>query len=410
MDIDLLLELDKKRREKLAILERFRAKKNKTSKEIGKIKDAQKKEALISEMRKLDKEMMKVEREFKKIDSEYKKLMASVPNIYSPDTPVGLDERANREIYRWGEIPRFDFPIKDHIQLGKELDLIDLERGAKTSGFRGYYLKNEAVLLQMGLIQLALEKLRKKGFTLMIPPTILKEFALFGAGFFPQGKNEIYQIANPGKLANGQMMKEKLFLAGTSEPSLLAYYADTLLEEKDLPIKLAGFSPCYRSEVGSYGKDTRGLYRLHEFMKVEQVIICRADLNESHKFFEELSENAQELLRELKLPHRVVQICTGDMGLGKYEMRDIETWMPSYNSYRETHSNSNLTDWQARRLNIKYRKHDGSREFVFTLNNTMIASPRILIAILENYQQRDGSVKVPEILQDYVKKKIIKRG
>ncbi|MCD6528469.1 serine--tRNA ligase [bacterium] len=409
LDIDKLLDLDEKRRKSLTKIEEFRAKKNKASKEIVSLKDEKKKEKIISEMRKIDKEADKVEEEFKRIDKEYKKLMALVPNVYSEDTPVGFDETVNKEIYRWGEIPYFDFPPKSHIQIGKELDLIDIERGVKTSGFRGYYLKNEAVLIQIGLIQLALEKLRKKGFTLMIPPTILREFALFGAGFFPEGKNEVYQIANPGRLADGKKIKEKLFLAGTSEPSLLAYWADTILEEKELPIKVAGFSQCYRSEVGSYGKDTKGLYRLHEFMKVEQVILCRADLNEAHRFFKELSENAQELLRELKLPYRVMKICTGEMGTGKYEMEDIEVWMPSYNSYRETHSNSNLTDWQARRLNIRYRKQDRSKNFVYTLNNTMIASPRILIAILENYQQKDGSVRVPEILQDYLKTKVIKR-
>lgn len=409
LDIDELLVLDEKRRKKLAILEEFRARKNRANKEIVSTKDVKKKQKIISEMRKIDKAADKIKGEFKEIDREYKKLMALVPNIYSEDTPVGSDETANKEIYRWGKVPQFDFPIKDHIQLGKDLDLIDVEKGVKTSGFRGYYLKNEAVLLQIALMQYALEKLREQGFILMIPPTILRSFALFGSGHFPEGKHEIYQIANPGRLSDGKKIKEKLFLAGTSEPPLLAYYADAILEEKDLPIKVAGFSQCYRSEVGSYGKDTKGLYRLHEFMKVEQVVLCRADKGESHRLFEELNRNSQEILEELKLPYRVVQICTGDMGSGKYEMRDIETWMPSRNSYGETHSNSNLTDWQARRLNIKYKKRDGSRNFVYTLNNTMIASPRILIAILENYQQRDGSIKVPKLLQDYLKTKIIKR-
>jgi seryl-tRNA synthetase len=380
LDIGALLDLDAERREKLIALENFSAQKNKANKEIISAKSEKEKKKIISEMRKIDKQADVIQKEFKKINEEYQKQILLVPNVYSKDTPIGADDLFNKEIYKCGEIPKFDFPIKDHIQLGKDLDLIDIEKGTKTSGFRGYYLKNEAAFLQFALMQFAFEKLRKKGFTLMIPPTILKEFALIGSGHFPEGKDEVYQIANPGRLADGKEMKEKFFLGGTSEPALLAYYADTILEEKDLPIKLAGFSQCYRSEVGSYGKDTKGLYRLHEFMKIEQVVFCQADKEESHKLFEELNKNSQEILEDLKLPYRIVQVCSGDMGAGKYEMRD----------------------WQARRLNIKYKTKDGDRKFIYTLNNTMIASPRILIAILENYQQKDGSVLIPEVLQKYL--------
>lgn len=210
-------------------------------------------------------------------------------------------------------------------------------------------------------------------------------------------------------MADGKEAKEKFFLAGTSEPSVLAYYADNVIDEKNLPIKLAGFSQCYRSEVGSYGKDTKGLYRLHEFIKIEQVVLCDADLKKSRKLFDEIGENAKEILQELKLPYRVVQVCTGDMGAGKYEMWDIETWMPSRKNYGETHSNSALTDWQARRMNIKYKTKQGEKKFVYTLNNTMIASPRILIAILENFQQKNGSILVPKALQKYLNFKEIKQ-
>jgi len=391
LNIDELLELDDKRRELIQKTEKIKSEQKKLG-EKDKVKAG-----------KIKKEFKKLNRELKKIQDRYEELMLLVPNIYSDDTPIGPDESANREISRCGKIPKFNFPIKDHIQLGKDLDLIDIEKGVKTSGFRGYYLKNEAVLIQFALMQHALEELRKKSFTLMIPPTILREFALIGSGHFPEGKKEIYQIANPGRLVDGKEIKEKFFLAGTSEPPLLAYYTNAVLDEKRLPIKLAGFSQCYRSEVGSYGKDTKGLYRLHEFMKIEQIVIYRADLEESHRLFDEIGENAKEILKELKLPYRVVQVCTGDMGAGKYEMRDIETWMPSRQSYGETHSNSSLTDWQARRLNIKYKTKNGEKKFVFTLNNTMIASPRILIAILENYQQKDGSVMIPQVLQPYLK-------
>lgn len=399
LDIDELLELDKKRRTLIQESEQIKSEQKKMTKE-------QRDDAM-----KLKIKFKRLNQDLAEIQKEYDELMLLVPNVYSENTPIGDNDNDNKEISAIGEIPKFDFPIKDHIELGKELDIIDTQRGVHTSGFRGYYLKNQGVLLHFGLMSMALDKLRDKGFILMIPPTILREFALIGSGHFPEGKDEIYQIANPGKLADGDEAKEKFFLAGTSEPSVLAYYADTILEEKDLPIKLAGFSQCYRSEVGSYGKDTKGLYRLHEFLKIEQVVISKADLEQSHILFNELNQNAQEILKDLELPYRVVQVCSGDMGAGKYEMQDIETYMPSKEKYGETHSNSNLTDWQARRLNIKYKAKDGDKKFVYTLNNTMIASPRILIALLENHQQKDGSVLIPKALQKYVGiKKIEKNG
>ncbi len=257
----------------------------------------------------------------------------------------------------------------------------------------------------MALLWHCILKMREKGFNFIIPPTLVKEFALIGSGHFPFGKEEIYQIANPGKLESGKEITEKTYLAGTSEPSLLAYFSNSIIEEDKLPIKIFAFSQCYRSEVGSYGKDTKGLYRIHEFMKVEQVIICKDDIEESNSYLEEMRKISEEILQELKLPYRVLQICTGDMGAGKYKMYDIETYMPSMlsrNSYGETHSDSNLTDWQSRRLNIKYKNKEGEKFFAYTLNNTVIATPRILIAILENYQQKDGSVEIPEVLKKYL--------
>jgi seryl-tRNA synthetase len=305
---------------------------------------------------------------------------------------------------------KFGFEIKDHMDLALGLDLIDTEAGVKTSGFRGYYLKNELVLMQYGLFWYALEKLRQKGFTVMQTPTLVREFALVGSGHFPAGRDELYQIADSGRLASGTAQeKEPIYLAGTSEPSLLAYYADKILDEKDLPIKVAGISPCYRSEVGSYSKDLKGVYRVHEFMKVEQVVLCKAQTLEGDQWLENLRGVAEEILQELKLPYRVLNICTGDMGAGKYKMYDIETWMPSLKKYGETHSDSNLTDWQARRLNIRYRDTEGKLKHVYTLNNTAVASPRILIAILENYQQADGSVVIPEVLRKYLGMDVIKQ-
>jgi seryl-tRNA synthetase len=249
--------------------------------------------------------------------------------------------------------------------------------------------------------------MQEKGFGLMIPPVFGKDFAFYGSGHFPFGKAEQYQVMTEDEIGKG--LKEPTYLGGTSEPSLLAYYSDKTLQEKDLPVKVCGISPCFRGEVGSYGKDTKGIYRIHEFIKVEQVVLCKADILEGDQWLENMREIAQEMLKDLKLPHRVLNICTGDMGAGKYKMYDVETWMPARNAYGETHSDSNLTDWQARRLNIKYKGADGKTKYVFTLNNTVVASPRILIAIWENYQQKDGSLMVPEILRPYVGKDIISK-
>lgn len=402
VDIDKLLQLDEERRKILHEIEVLRKKRNDNAEIIKKIQKEKKDfKKFIEEGKKIKGEILKKEEIFRKIDSEYQDLMLLVPNIPAEDVPVG-DESKKRVVKKWGKIPKFDFKIKNHIEIAKELDLIDFEKGAKVSGFRGYYLKNKAVLLQWAILWHALNKVIKKGFVPFWPPVLLREFALIGSGHFPFGKEDIYQIANPGKIESGEEIKEKIYLAGTSEPSLLAYFSDEILKEEELPIKVCGISPCYRSEVGSYGKDTKGLYRLHEFMKVEEVVLCKNSVKESNKWLFKMIEISEEILQELELPYRVVEIPTGDMGAGKYKMFDIETWMPSRNDYGETHSASNLTDWQARRLNIKYKNKKGEKFFVHALNNTVIASPRILIAILENYQQKDGSLIIPKVLQKYL--------
>lgn len=390
VDIDYLLSLDEERRNLIKKSEELRA----SQKKLG--REDREKAKEIKEEYKKDKEKLK------EVEEKYNQIMLLVPNVHSDDTPIGSDEEGNKEVYKWGEIPKFDFEIKDHAEIGESLNLIDFKKGVKVSGFRGYFIKNEAVLLQMAIISHALKKMASKGFEPMITPTLVKEFVLMGSGHFPGGKEDIYQVANPGKLADGQLIKEPLFLAGTSEPPLLSYFSDTIFEEKDLPVKVAGFSQCYRSEIGSYGKDTKGLYRLHEFMKVEHVVLCKNDNNESDNWLDKMVENSREMLEELELPHRVVQVCTGDMGGGKRKMYDVETWMPSRNSYSETHSASNMSDWQPRRLNIRYKDSKGEIKYVHALNDTVIALPRILIPVLENYQQKDGSVKVPKVLQQYL--------
>ncbi len=422
LDLDALMDLDSKRRTLEAETEGFQATKNAFSKELASL-SAEDKQAKLLEMKEIDSRQTELNGQLKEIEADYNRLMYLVPNIPSPESPIGKDDSENVPWSYWSpelghvdpketdkveQVPKkFDFEVKDHIALGKDLDLIDIERGVEVSGFRGYYLKNEAVMIQYGLFQYALEKLRAKGFTLMATPSLVREFALIGSGHFPAGKAEVYQVGNAAHMDNET--KEPTYLAGTSEPSLIAYYAGQILDEAQLPIQVCGISPCFRSEVGSYGKDAKGIYRVHEFMKVEQVVICKADNNEGDSWLEKLREISEEILQDLQLPYRVLNICTGDMGAGKYKMYDIETWMPGRNSYGETHSDSNLTDWQSRRLNIRYRTADGTVKHAYTLNNTAVASPRILIALFENYQQADGSIKVPEVLKKYVGTDVIKK-
>jgi seryl-tRNA synthetase len=397
LDLDELLKINDQRNSLMSEMDELRSKQNDFNKEIVGL-DADKKSAAIVSMKSVSDEIKTLNEKHAVLEEKYKELMYLVPNIPSEDSPIG-GEDANKVEETWGEETKFDFEPKDHIALGLDLDLIDLDRGVKTSGFRGYYLKNEAVILHLAILNYALQKMVKKGFAPMITPTIVKPFALYGSGHFPFGKDDIYELANTGKDEKGEQIGDSLYLAGTSEPSLLAYHSGEVLEEKQLPVKYCGFSQCYRNEVGSYGKDTKGLYRIHEFMKVEQIVICRADEKESEKWLQEMRGYAQEMLKDLKLPHRVLAIATGDMGAGKRKMYDIETYMPSRRGYGETHSDSDLTDWQTRRLNIKYVDKDGKKKFAYALNNTVIASPRILIAILENFQNKDGSVTVPEVLQ-----------
>ncbi|MBI2012095.1 serine--tRNA ligase [Candidatus Daviesbacteria bacterium] len=390
VDVDQLLEVDQKRRDLIQKVESLRADRNIAAKDRNIEKGKEVKEKLDS-----------LEDELKRKEEKFNHLMLFVPNIPAGDAPIGKDADSNKEVSKWGEIPKFNFTPKDHIELGKLLDIIDLEQGAKVSGFRGYYLKNEGAILHFALLNYAFKKIIEKGFRVLVPPTLVRENVLIGSGHFPFGKENVYQIANPGKLETGEEVKTPLFLTGTSEPSLLAYFMDKTLTEEELPIKVAAMTQCYRSEVGDYGKDTRGLFRLHEFAKVEQVVICKNDLAESEEYFNEMQKISEDLLQELGIPYHVIATSTGDMGAGKLRMNDIEAWMMGRGKYGETHSNSNLTDWQARRLNLKFKGKDGKTYFVYTLNNTVIASPRILIAVLENFQMEDGSVKIPEVLVPY---------
>lgn len=408
LNIDELLDLDEKRRELLVKIDDLRAKRNELARGAKQGKPAAE---IIKQGKDVKLKIDELEGRFRDVDKRYMDLMVKAPTIPSADTPIGKDERENVEVYKWGEPTKFDFEPKSYMELAEDLDLIDFKRGAKVAGYRGYYVKNEAVMLQMGLMMYSLEKLISKGFIPMIPPTLIREFALFGSGYFA-GKeynpetDEIYKIADGEKQADGAVKKEGKFLVGTAEPSLLAYYADEVLDEKDLPLRICGFSQCYRSEIGSYGKDTKGIYRVHEFMKVEQVCISKADAKESDKLQQEMIVISKELHEDLELPYRQLQICTGDLSAGKYKMFDLEVWIPSKAGYGETGSASNFLDWQARRLNVKYKDKDGNKKFVHMLNNTAFPTPRPLIAILENYQQKDGSVVVPDVLRKYMPNKL----
>ncbi len=377
VDLDKLLKLDDERRKLTQEVDELRAKKN----EAAKKKD-------IEAGKKIKVDLDGLEKQLNEVQSEWQQLMLQVPNILMDEVPVG-DVTKNKVVRKEGSPPKFSFKIKDHTELGKLLDIIDFERGVKVSGFRGYFLKNEGAKLHWAILNFALDHISHKGYQVITPPVINRSFALLGAGQFPWGEEDTYKVGDDE------------YLVGTSEIALVAMHADETFDLKALPKKYVALTPCFRTEIGSYGKDTKGLFRVHEFYKVEQVILCEADEKESLGFFEELQENSEEILDALGLPYQVVVVSSEDMSKKASLQYDVETWMPARDAYGETHSNSICLDFQTRRLKIKYRDKDRQIKFCHALNNTAIASPRILIAILENFQEEDGSVKVPEVLHKY---------
>ncbi len=390
INLDKILALDDQKRELIHKIQKLREERNKLAHE--------KVDESVKVRGKQIKEKLKgLEESLNNIEKELEILISFVPNVPLDEVPVG-DASSCKEIKKWGEIPSFDFKPKSHIELGQELDIIDLERGTKVSGFRGYFLKNQGASLHMALLFYTFNKLIAKGYVPLIAPSIIKGFTLFGSGQFPWGKDEVYKLND-----------DDAYLAGTAETPVTAYFSSEILSEKDLPKKFVAISPCFRKEAGAYGKDTKGLYRLHEFWKIEQVIIARNNLEEGKELQNELEKNAEEILEDLKLPYRVLLMSTQEMGEPQIRKYDIETWMPGRGGYGETMSNSLMGDFQARRLKIKYRTKTGETKFCFTLNNTALASPRILIAILENYQQADGSVLIPDRLASLMKTQVIKK-
>lgn len=391
-DVQAFLALDESYRALKTEVEQARALQNQASKLIPTLKGDEK-AAKLAEMKELSQTLKDKDAILKEQEEQWNKILLRAPGIPLPEVPEGKDDSENVESHKWGEIPSFNFAIKDHIELGKSLGIVDIERGVKIAGARNYFLKGDGAALHHAVLQASLSFLSKRGFTRVEPPHVVNYQSMMGTGYFPGGEDQAYQLDE---------RDPERYLIGTSEVSVCAAHMDEMLSPSDLPKRYAGFSPCYRREAGSYGKDTHGLYRIHQFYKVEQVVICKNDVVESAKFHAELLKNAEDFLQLLELPYRVVKVCTGDMGLGQVYKHDIECWMPSRNSYGETHSCSTFYEFQARRLNLRYRDEQGKVQFCHTLNNTHIASPRVLIPLLENNQDKDGRIRIPKALQPFM--------
>lgn len=398
VDIERLISLDDKRKELQKIIDDKRAEQNAASQKIVSIGDQAEKQKLIASMAEVKTAMQTTEAELETVMQEWRNLMVRVPNVPDMTVPEGESDADNQEVKTWGDIPAFSFEPKSAAELLALHDMVDLERGVKVAGFRGYFLKNDGVRLVWALERFVQDRfMHKEGFAPMIVPSLVRREPFVGTGYLPQSEDDLY------KTQDGE------YLAGTAEVAMMGYFMDEILEKKNLPLKYFAFSPCFRREAGSHGRDEKGIFRVHEFVKYEQVILCEARHEESVMHHEELTENSEKLLQELKLPYHVVVNCGGDIGLGQVKKYDIEAWMPSEKRYRETHSSSYFHDFQTRRLNIRYRDDDGTVKFVHSLNNTALALPRILAHIVENNQNADGSIAVPEVLRAYVGKNEIAR-
>lgn len=390
IDLRQLLEVDEQRRRLLGRVEDLKAQRNKMSREIATLQ-GDSRQAAIAAMKEVAAESKGLEGSLRETEAAYEALMLRVPNVPADDVPEGETDADNVVLKAWGEPPRFDFTPLDHVELGERLDIIDIPRAVKLAGARTYFLKNAGALLEQAVLQFALHHMVRKGFAPFLVPHLVKDEPMVGTAYFPVGREQTYRLPEDG-----------VNLIGTAEVPLTAYHANEILAESDLPNYSVGLSSCYRREAGTYGKDTRGLFRIHQFQKVEQVVLCANDPAESAREHEHILANAEELLQALGLPYRVVLVCGGDLGVPQVKKYDIETWMPGRQAYSETHSASKFHDFQARRLNLRYRAQDGALRFVHTLNNTVIASPRILIPLLEVHQRADGSVAIPEALQPFM--------
>jgi seryl-tRNA synthetase len=392
LDLDELLAADKQRREVMTTLEHRRARKNELSALIPKASKEERPQ-LVEIAKQVRADIEELEPRLAAVQKTFQDLMLRVPSVPRPEVPVGTGEADNVEVKRVGEPPRFDFPPKDHVELMTSLGLVDWEGPRRYAGGRSYALVGDGALLELSVMRLAIDTLIARGMLLVAPPVMVKELAMVGTGFFPLGREEAYAIPS-----------DELFLIGTSEVALVSTHHGETLDAQALPIRYAGISSCFRREAGAHGKDTRGLYRVHQFTKVEQVIFCAPDEAVAEAHHHELLANSEVILARLEIPYRVALACTGEIGLGQTRKHEIESWMPGRGTYSETHSCSTLGDFQSRRSSIRVRSADGTLAHPFTLNNTAVASPRILIPLLENHQQKDGSVALPKALVPYMGK------
>jgi seryl-tRNA synthetase len=391
VDIDRLMAIDAELLSAKQRLQEIATEKNRIGKSIPKLAGEEKQNALV-QLAKFKADESQFEEKVKQLQPEADSLMLLVAQPADDIVPLGKDDTENVELRREGQVRQFDFKPKDHMQLGVDLGIIDVERGVKLAGTRSYFLKGDGARLHWAVLQFAMDVMIARGYTPMSVPLLMRDEAMRGTGYYPGSEEQTYR-----------MEKDEVNLAGTAEVPLTAFRMGEILEEKELPIKFAGMSTCFRREAGAAGKDTYGLYRIHQFDKVEQVVICKNSIEESNKFHEEILSNSEVVMKALELPYRIVAVCTGDLGRGQAKKYDIEAWMPSRNNYCETHSASKFYEFQARRMNLRYKDTATKKNlFCHTLNNTVIASPRVLIPILELYQNADGSITVPKVLQPYM--------
>ena len=390
VDIDLLLALDQELRPIKAHQEKLQAERNSISKDMP-TAEASARETLKRRVGEIKVELEDLTKQVKDREDKIYQLLLLIPQPASKDVPIGKDDSENLELRKVGNPPKFDFKALDHIELSQKLNLVDFERGTKIAGARSYVLTGDGALLEQAVLRFTYDFLVSRNYKPMSVPVLVTEKCMEGTGYFPIGRDQAYQIE-----------KDQLALVGTAEVPLCSYFSDEVLDFKTLPQRVMALSGAFRREAGSYGKDTKGLYRVHQFQKIEQVIIAPASLELDQELHRELLKNAEDILQALELPYRVVYVCTGDLGQGQVRKHDIETWMPGRGNYGETHSCSSFYDFQARRLNIRYKDPEGQRMVAYTLNNTAIASPRILIPLLENHQTHDGRIRIPKVLRPYL--------
>tara|TARA_B100001765_G_scaffold186517_1_gene131521 strand:- start:64 stop:1329 length:1266 start_codon:yes stop_codon:yes gene_type:complete len=390
-DLDGLIELDKKRREFIIKTDELRKKKNQVAIIISeKKKGGDDISSILAEMKNISNEITELESEQENIESKYLKLALTIPNLVHESVPIGVDDSANIEIKKWGNIPEFDFKIKDHIDISEDLNLVDLERAAKVAGARFYYLKNDLVRLNQALIHFGLDFLAEKGYSLIQPPYMINRESMEGAVIAEDFEEVIYKI-----------QEEDLYMIGTSEHAMAAMHSKEIIEGKEIPMKYAGISPCFRKEAGAHGRDQKGIFRVHQFDKIEQFVFSKPE--DSWKEHEKMLAVAEEFYQKLEIPYRVMLLSTGDIGKISAKTYDIEAWMAGQNAYREIVSCSNCLEYQARRLKIRFRdKTNEDTQYIHTLNSTLIATTRVLVAIMENFQTKDGHIRIPQVLQGYM--------